>query len=105
MSCINAKARLIKEGVTTDASLVHEDYSVSAILNGGEITAGAEIVRDEVALEASLERDDLRASARIQTEKIDIDIAITCSIGKDNSLWASDGVLYDSVSEPLFVTE
>ena len=83
MSCLSANAKLVTDKVDVGASLQENDASAQAVLI----------------------KDDLEARAEIKRDKIDIDVAIICAIGKDNSLWASDGVLYDKNSDPLFVTE
>ena len=83
MSCLSANAKLVRDEIQVDSSIKEE----------------------EIAVQGKLEHEELEASAKIERDKIDIDVSFICSIGKDNSLWASDGVLYDGNSDPLFVTE
>lgn len=47
----------------------------------------------------------LTATAEVIRRTIAAAMSLICGRGKDNTLRASDGVLYDSESEPLFVTE
>lgn len=83
MGCLSANAKLIRETISADSSLMKDDVDIST-----------EIERDPLIADASIKRDD-----------VDIDVSIVCTIGEDNSLWASDGVLYDGNSQPIFVTE
>ena len=105
MSCISANAKLVRETTNVDASLQRELLEMKADLLRESIEVEALMEREKVSGSASVLRDPLEARAFLTKEKIDIEAAITCMIAEDNSLWASDGVLYDSVSEPLFVTE
>jgi hypothetical protein len=47
----------------------------------------------------------LKATAELIRRTITATMSLICGKEKDNSLRASDGVLYDSNSEPIFVTE
>lgn len=60
----------------------------------GCVTATAILQQDVISSGAALIRDEISASA-----------GVVCTIGDNNVLWASDGVLYDSVPEPIFITE
>ncbi len=83
MSCLSANAKLIRDNIQTGASVQDE----------------------QVILDASIEREELKIDVVLRRDKISIGAGVICSIGKDNSLWASDGALYDGCSDPLFVTE
>ena len=83
MGCLSASAELVREKKDVDSSLLKED----------------------VYAEAILDREPLKADASLQRDKINIEASMICTIGKDNSLWASDGVLYDGNSQPIFSTE
>lgn len=83
MGCLSANAKLIRETISADSSLMKDDVDIST----------------------EIERDPLIADASIKRDEIDIDVSIVCTIGEDNSLWASDGVLYNGNSQPLFTTE
>ena len=83
MSCLSANAKLVRDTIEADSSLQNE----------------------EVYTEAKLIMEPLEADAFLKREKIDVEASIVCTIGIDNSLWASDGVLYDGNSQPLFTTE
>ena len=105
MSCLSANAKLVSDKVDIGASLERGDVSVDAVVIGDDLEASARLIQEEKDLSAELRREDLHAIAEVKRDKIEIGLAIICSIGKDNSLWASDGVLYDGYSDPLFVTE
>lgn len=47
----------------------------------------------------------LSAEAEIIRTEINASMSFTCSVGDDDSLRASDGVLYDCGPEPIYVTE
>lgn len=46
----------------------------------------------------------LEASAEIIREEYKVEATMVCSLGANNVLQASDGVLYSSESEPIFTT-
>ena len=45
------------------------------------------------------------ASAELIREELKATATIVCVLGKNTLLLASDGVLYDSDQEPIFITE
>ena len=46
----------------------------------------------------------LEVSAEMIREEYNIAATMACTIGTNNALLASDGVLYSSESEPIFTT-
>ena len=54
---------------------------------------------------ATLQQDVINSEATLIREKVDVSAGVVCTIEDNNVLWASDGVLYDSVPEPIFITE
>lgn len=45
------------------------------------------------------------ASAELVRDKVEATATIVCVLGKNTLLLASDGVLYDSDQQPIFITE
>ena len=105
MGCLSANAQLIRDTADVGASIDRDDISVSAVVESERIEVGAELKRDKVSTSAEVSREPLKAKAGIHREKIDISASTVCTLGGDNSLWASDGVLYDGNSQPIFTTE
>ena len=58
-----------------------------------------------LSMQATLLADVMEITAELIREEIEIRAEIDCSDIKTNVLCASDGVLYSSDPEPLFVTE
>ena len=83
MGCLSANAKLVRDKASIDSSLHKED----------------------IYAEAEIEREPLTVNADLKRDVINIEASMICTIGKDNSLWAFDGVLYDDNSQPIFVTE
>lgn len=69
------------------------------------LKAQASLEVDFEGISAVLVREDIDILAGLIREEIEIRAEIDCSDLETNVLCASDGVLYSSEPEPLFVTE
>lgn len=58
-----------------------------------------------VTATAILQQDVISSGAALIRDEISVSAGVVCTIGDNNVLWASDGVLYDSTPEPIFTTE
>lgn len=105
MSCLSAEAKIARDLTDIGASIDREDVSASAIVERDNVEIKAEFDRELVSVGADLEKEELSVEVNLKRESISVGASVVCSIGIDNSLWASDGVLYDGNSQPIFVTE